>query len=100
VKRLVAASAVMGLSNALAAPMIVEGNIVAIIGAVVATVTLTLTVVAWIDRRIDHKIRNHANVEQYQFRTLLREISNLRELSGHPPLAMAELLKVSSNEKE
>lgn len=82
-----------------AAAFVVDGNVAAAVGALVATVIITLTVVKWIDDRISHKIKNYAQVVKWQHRTILQEISNLRELQGHSPLDVDSILAVEE-EKE
>jgi hypothetical protein len=96
-KKLIAAMIAAGASNSVAAVFVMDGpdKLFAIVGAIVATVTLTLAVVAWIDKRIEHKIRNYAGVANFQLRLVLQELSNLRELEGHPPLDVTTLMKVS-----
>lgn len=94
-KRLIALLAGAGfLNGTMASTFVVDGNIAGIVGATISTVALTLIVVAWIDRRIDHKIRNYAAASHMQHYVTLREISNLRELLGHPPLNIPEILKL------
>lgn len=95
VKRLLAGAALAGLANGGVA-FSINNDVATAIGVLVATVTVTLAVISWIDKRIDHKIRNHAGIARLQYATILREISALRELSGHPPLNLADILKESA----
>lgn len=89
-----------GLTNTLAAVVLTDGLFASIVGAVIGTVGLTLAVVAWLDRRIEHKMKGRQVIERLRFQILLREISNLRELAGHPPLDVPEMLKLVSGDKE
>lgn len=99
VRKLLATATFAGLANGGVA-FSINSDLATAIGVLIATVTVTITVVSWIDKRIDHKIRNHATVERLQYATLLRELSNLRELGGHTPLNIVEILKESSVAKE
>lgn len=78
--------------NGLAAGFIMDGNVLAIIGAVVATVGLTLGVVGWVERKIEQRIKEHERVEKGQHASLLYEVSNLRVLAGHPALDVNAIL--------
>lgn len=98
-KRLLAGASLAGLANGGVA-FSINSDLATAIGVLIATVTVTLAVVSWIDKRIDHKIRNHATVERLQYATILRELSSIRELGGHPPLNIAEILKESTMSKE
>lgn len=89
--------AALGATNIVATALVIDGNPIALMSAVASTVGLTLAVVKWIDGRIDHKIRNYSNTVKWQFRIILREISNVRELNGHPPL---NIPAIESEEKE
>lgn len=95
---LLAPVAIAGVVNASA--FVVDGNTAGALSALVATVIVTLAIVKWIDGRIDHKIRNYANTVRWQHRTTLQEISNLRELMGHPPLNVPELIAVEEDDKD
>lgn len=80
----------------LGAAFVFDGNTAAVLAGIVTVVGLTLTVASWIDKRIEHKINNHAALSRLQYHIVLREISNLRELGGHPPLNIPELVKESA----
>lgn len=95
VKRLLAGASLAGLANGGVA-FSINNDIATAIGVLVATVTVTLAVISWIDKRIDHKIRNHAAITRLQYATILRELSSLRELGGHPPLNVSDILKESA----
>jgi hypothetical protein len=92
-KNLIAIASGVGLTVPVATAFIVDGNAAAVIGAALSTIGLTLVVVGWIDRRIEHKIKNHESTERVQHYVILRELSNLRELLGHPALNIPEILK-------
>jgi hypothetical protein len=92
-KRLIAVVTAVAFGNSLAASFVVDGNLAAIATATIATITLTLAVVNWIDKRIDHKIKNYSATVRVQHFVVLRELSSLRELMGHPPLNIPEILK-------
>jgi hypothetical protein len=64
----------------------VDQNFLNLVLAFAATVGLVIAVIRWIDKRIDHKIRNYAQLVTLQHKRLLREISVLREVFGHEPL--------------
>lgn len=95
--KILVSSAFAGMLNATAA-LSLDGSAIAVIAAVVATVTLTITVVAWIDKRIEHKIQNQTHKERWRYTLLLREVSNLRELMGHPPLNVSRLMEAEEKE--
>lgn len=80
----------------LGAAFAIEGNAAAVLAGIVTVAGLTLTVAGWIDKRIDHKINNRAALVRLQYHIVLREISLLRELAGHPPLNIPEILKESA----
>lgn len=87
-----------GLFNGLgAAAFVIDGNLAGIIAAIVSTIGLTLAVISWIDRRIEHKMRNAVSaleVRQYfRDQEIIRQISKLGELQGHPPIDMDRLLE-------
>ena len=68
----------------------VDQNFLNLVLAFAATVGLVIAVIRWIDKRIDHKINNYAQLVSMQMtlqhKRLLREISVLREFLGHEPL--------------
>lgn len=81
---------VAGVVNA--ASFTVDGNLAAAASVLVATVLITLATVRWIDNRIEHKLRNRSVVERWEHAAILREVSALRELLGHTPLDIDEVL--------
>lgn len=83
-----------------AAAFAVDGNTIAAITTLLATVITTLSVVKWVDKRIEHKVRNYANTVRWQHRTILLEISALRELMGHSPLNVDLILYEEKNGKK
>lgn len=87
--------AVVSLAT-IGAAFTLDGNVAAVFAGIVTVVGLTITVAGWIDKRIEHKINNHATLARLQYHIVLREISNLRELGGHPPLNVPEILKESA----
>lgn len=91
-----------GISNGMgfvcAAAFSVDGNLTSAAVALVSTVVATLTVAKWIDARIDHKLRNHANIETYEHRAILVQVSLLRELIGQSALDVDEMLKTKRGE--
>lgn len=79
------------------AAFVVDGNLAAVIGAALSTVGLTIVVLGWLDKRIDHKIRNAMATMNVQHYVTLREVSNLRVLMGHPELNILEILKAEGS---
>jgi hypothetical protein len=71
-----------------AAAFSVDNNLMVAVGVLLTTVTLTLSVTTWIDKRIDHKLKNSVAMINMRFYMTMQEISNLRQLMGHPPLDM------------
>jgi hypothetical protein len=96
-KKLIAALAGLGMATPSAAAFVVDGNLAAAITAAISTAGLTMLVVSWIDKRIDHKIKTYASTVRIQHYVVLRELSNIRVLFGHPPLNIPEILE---DEKE
>jgi hypothetical protein len=91
VKLFLAPAGLAGIVNAGIA-FSVDKNLYAALGALVATVGVTMTVIGWIDRRIDHKLRSKATADRLRTIIILRELSSLRELIGAPPPLQAEAL--------
>jgi hypothetical protein len=92
VKLFLAPAGLAGIVNAGIA-FSVDKNLYAALGALVATVGVTMTVIGWIDRRIDHKLRSKATADRLRTIIILRELSSLRELIGAPPLQAEALLQ-------
>jgi uncharacterized membrane protein len=91
--KLIATTIALGVANGLAAAFVVDGNIIAVIGAIVATVGLTLAVAQWIDKRIDVKIVNHEARERIQHISVLHQISELRVALGRTPVDVPKVMK-------
>lgn len=64
----------------------VDQNLFNLVVAVAATVAVVVAVIKFVESKIDHKVRNYSQLVKVQFKLLRKEISNLRELMGHPPL--------------
>ena len=64
----------------------IDQNTANLVVAFVTTVGLVAAIIRWVDKRIDHKIKNYAALVTVQHKTVLREISLIRELMGHPPI--------------
>lgn len=82
------------LASAAAAEFVINQNTFNMLAAFVTTVGLVVAVIRWVDRRIDHKIRNYAALVTIQHKQLLREISVVRELLGARPI------KIENDEPE
>lgn len=78
----------------------VDGNLVAASGVLVSTIVLTLSVVKWVKDQIKDGIKTYSVTVKWQHKTILREISNLRELMGHSPLDVDDILRNEAADEE
>lgn len=80
-----ASPTVFALSAGVVAPVAmgaaaVTDDKVYFVGILVATVVGVAGVIAWIDSRIDRRIRDHTETDQARHAEVMREIKHLREL--------------------
>jgi ABC-type multidrug transport system fused ATPase/permease subunit len=73
-------SSVVGLDVLAAVAFSVDQNLATVVGVLVATVLVVVAVITWIDKRIEHKLRNHEAIEGIRHAAVVERIDTLQEI--------------------